>query len=85
MPKIWLGAENFVRRKFLSAENFVRRNILSAEILSKSLYIASFDFLMLSKLYLSDDEFEGRLSGMLFNESPCISQPNLGKQHSSDH
>ena len=25
LPKIGLGAENFVRRKFLSAENFVRR------------------------------------------------------------
>ena len=34
MPKIWLAAENFVRRKFLSAKNFVRRNILSAKILN---------------------------------------------------
>ena len=36
LQKIWLAAENFVRRKFLSAENFVRRNILSAEILYMS-------------------------------------------------
>ena len=33
-PKIWLAAENFVRRKFCPPEHFVRRNILSAEILS---------------------------------------------------
>ena len=50
VPKIWLGAENFVRRKYLSAENFVRRNILSAEILSKSFYIATFDFMKPSKM-----------------------------------
>ena len=31
VPKIWLAAENFVRRKIFSAENFVRRKILSAE------------------------------------------------------
>ena len=37
VPKIWLAAENFVRRKILSAENFVRRNILSAEILSNTM------------------------------------------------
>ena len=32
VPKIWLAAENFVRRKFLSAENFISRNILLAKI-----------------------------------------------------
>ena len=36
MPKIWLAAENFVRRKLLSTENFVRRNILPAKILNIS-------------------------------------------------
>ena len=62
MPKIWIGAENFVRRKFLSAENYVRRNILSAEILSKSLYSLTFDFMMLLKKYISNEWFKRRMN-----------------------
>ena len=34
LPKTWLAAENFVRRKFLSSKKFCPPKILSAEILS---------------------------------------------------
>ena len=78
--------------KFLSAENFVRRNILSAEILSKSFYITTFDFMMLSKMYISDEGFKGRLSRTSFNESPVSLtflnrkiQFHYRKQYSNDH
>ena len=27
VPKIWLAAENFVRKKILSAKNFIRRQL----------------------------------------------------------
>ena len=50
VPKIWIRAENFVRRKILSAENFVRRNILSAEFLSSSWHNMIRVFMALSKM-----------------------------------
>jgi hypothetical protein len=50
LPKIGLGAENFVRRKFLSAENFVRRNFLSAEFLSRSYLSIIRVFMLLPKI-----------------------------------
>ena len=50
LPKIWLGAENFVRRKILSAENFVRRIFLSAEFLSRSWLSIIRVFMLLPKI-----------------------------------